>query len=1210
MKKFLPILCAILLVTGFTRLNAQGGNDCAAAMANPITLPFTGTGSTCNATNNFNNLAVSCIPSYYTSGPDWLYYFCATQTGQVTINLTNLNPTYPYSSISVYSGCPTAANCIAGGTQSVTGSQGLTFNVTNNQCYFIMIDNWPTPNCFTYNISISYVQPPPIQPSCTNIDFELGNFNGWYGTSGTISCGPVNAPYPNYNQQTIGLPSPQHMITSGAGTDPCGGFPLVAPGGNFSVRLGDGQTTGYGGGTIEQTFNVSAANANFTYQYAVVVQDAGAGHANWEQPFFKVEMWDCNNNVINCGNYLVVGGPNIPNFFNNGPCGALVYYRPWTTVNVDLSAYIGSCVRIKFTSGDCCYGGHYGYAYIDASCVPMQVSGNDSICVGQTTTLSAPPGSGSYSWNTGATTQNITVSPTTTTVYTVTMSSIANPNCLTVITDTVFVFPSPFPAFTPNLNQSCSGGTVNFTNNTTGATSYTWNFGDGSPLSNQQNPTHNYIPGNYTVTLTATNGQCTQTTTQVVNITGGAVTTIYYITSICTTNTTSMTNITSGGSMNWSWNFGEPSSGPNNVSNLQNPTHTYASAGTFTVTLISWGSNPACGDTIQLQVVVHPLPTPAFIATSVCVGQTTTFTDQSTISGGNITTWSWNFGDPNSGPNNLSNLQNPTHVFTAAGNYNVILTVTSNQGCQNTINLPVTVFPLPVAAFNATNVCQNNPMAFTDQSVGANAWSWNFGDNSPLNTSQNPSHTYAQPGNYTVVLTVTGQGNCTATSSMTVTVFPGPTSLFSATTVCVGQPTSFTDQSSISTGNITNWSWNFGDGSPVNTTQNPSHTYQNPGNYTVTLTVTSNNGCTHTSTVSVTVNPLPTPLFTNTSVCLNAPTAFTDQSTINPGTITSWGWNFGDPNSGPANTSTQQNPTHTFTAPGNYNVTLVVTSAAGCVNTISQQVVVNPLPQSLFTADDTDGCAPHCVNFSDLSTVSSGSVTGWFWDFGDGGTSTAQNPNHCYTNPGSYTVSLTVTTNSGCTHTLVIPSYIDVYPNPTALFSASPNPTSVVNTTVYFTDLSLGNPVTWLWDFGDGSPTDNTQHPSHTYPNDNTGVHTYTVTLTITNQYGCSSTYQLQVVINPEFTFFAPNCVTPNGDGINDFFFTYGIGWKEYKLMIFDRWGDLIWWTEDKNKGWDARVLNGRSGDKVQEDVYVWKVILTDVFDKRHTFIGHVSVIR
>ncbi|MEW6470418.1 MAG: PKD domain-containing protein [Bacteroidota bacterium] len=1208
MKK-LPIFSALFFtVLSLSAFAGRGGDTKQAAINNPILLPFSEQGSLCGANNDVDNIRSNGISTIYMSGRDWIYYFTAPESGEMNISLTNMYPIDPNSSLSVWENDIAEGKCIGSATHVSYAATGLMVNVTKGQSYFILVDNWPSPDCYDYTIGARYTQPSVVMAPCTNVDFESGNFTGWTGTQGSVTCGPVNAPTPNYVPGVAGLPSPQHTIMTGTGLDPCGGFPVVCPGGNVSVRMGNGQVSGNGAAQMQQTFTVSTTNSVFTYWYAAVVQDAY--HLSNEQPFFRAEVLDQNGNPIPCGQYLVVGGPNIPGFSLSTTCGFQdVYYRPWTPVNVDLSAYIGQNITVRFTVGDCCYGGHYGYAYVDASCAPMQIMGNDTICFGSSTTLSAPAGSAQYLWSTGATTQNITVSPTTMTMYTCTLTSVINSQCQTVLQDTVWVIPSPTAAFTPTGGGACGGGTFTFTNSTTGAVSYTWNFGDGSPLDNQQSPTHTYTsPGTYTVTLIASGGgACADTVQQVVTINSN-VTAQFQSTTVCLNNPTVFTDLSQGGPGNWNWNFGEPSSGPNNVSTLQNPSHTYSSPGTYTVTLIVSDPNNNCWDTTQVQVVVNPLPVAQFVATSVCIGNTTVFTDQSTISGGSITQWNWNFGDPNSGPNNISTLQNPSHTFTAAGNYSVILTVTSNNGCQSTITLPVTVYPNPVAAFTATTVCQNTPTGFNDISTGAISWAWNFGDPSsgPANTSalQNPTHSYTSAGTFTATLIVTGQGGCQDTTSVQVTVNPLPQSNFSATTVCVGLTTAFTDLSTVSSGTITQWSWNYGDGSPVGTVQNPAHQYMNAGTYTVTLTVTSSNGCTGSFQLPVTVNPLPNPGFTSTTVCVGGSTQFTDMSTIASGTITQWAWYFGDNTA-----SALQNPSHTYTSAGTYTVSLITTSAAGCVDSISLQITVNPLPVVAFTADDTNGCVTHCVNFTDQSTVTSGTITQWFWDFGDGSTSTQQHPSHCYSVPGTYDITLTVTTSNGCSQTYTNYAYIIAYPLPTAEFNADPWVTTVVDPTIQFTDLSQSNIVSWYWTFGDGFD-DSLQNPSHVYPNDNTGVHTYTVTLTVTNIYGCTDDVSHDVIINPEFTFFAPNCVTANGDGINDFFFTYGIGWKEYKLFIYDRWGNKIFWTDDMNKGWDARVMGGPSGDIVQEDTYVWKVYITDVFDKKHQYVGHVSVIK
>lgn len=227
---------------------------------------------------------------------------------------------------------------------------------------------------------------PTPQQACTNIDFESGNLNGWFSSTGYN---------PLYNAlgccQNLGG---AQLVTSGPGLDICGGFPIVAPGGNFSLRLGNNGTGGIAD-RLEQTFNVTAANANFTYRYAVVFQDPG--HNLAEQPKFEIEMLDSNGVQIPCTYYNVAAGQNIPGFINSTNC-ANVVYKPWTNVSVDLTSFIGQNVTIRFTTYDCSLGGHYAYAYIDGSCIDFNINQTGILCQGSTVQLNAPLGFAAYNW--------------------------------------------------------------------------------------------------------------------------------------------------------------------------------------------------------------------------------------------------------------------------------------------------------------------------------------------------------------------------------------------------------------------------------------------------------------------------------------------------------------------------------------------------------------------------------------------------------------------------------------------------------------------------------------------------------------------------------------------------------------------------------------------------------------------------------------------
>jgi len=202
-----------------------------------------------------------------------------------------------------------------------------------------------------------------------------------------------------------------------------------------------------------------------------------------------------------------------------------------------------------------------------------------------------------------------------------------------------------------------------------------------------------------------------------------------------------------------------------------------------------------------------------------------------------------------------------------------------------------------------------------------------------------------------------------------------------------------------------------------------------------------------------------------------------------------------------------------------------------------------------MSVNDTDACGSLCVQFA---CALSGTYQ---WNFGDGNNSIQQNPSHCYTVPGDYNVSLTVTDANGCSGTATNLNWIHVYPQPAAAFSADPIVTTIMSPTVSFTDLSSGASA-WTWTFGDALGGSTQQHPTYTYAD--TGY--YQVMLITTNQYGCADTAYLGIDINDDFTFYAPNSFTPNGDGKNDTWSPYGIGIDagDYRLLIYDRWGNLI----------------------------------------------------
>lgn len=840
-----------------------------------------------------------------------------------------------------------------------------------------------------------------------------------------------------------------------------------------------------------------------------------------------------------------------------------------------------------------------------APTMTVSISGPPLLCYGQTTTLTATTSGGmapfNYLWTGGQTGPVYSNVPAGT--YSVTVTA---PGAGCVATASIVVSSPPAIALSySSVPTSCglnNGAAAVTANGGTGAFSYSWTPGaiNGPTASNQ-------APGSYTVAVSDANNCPAQI---VANISVGSVlpTANFSVTSACLNNANTFTDLSSGNGDvlgSWQWNFGEPGSGASNTSTLQNPGHTYSTAGTFTATLIV-STTKGCSDTLQIPVVVHPLPIVNFSWTSPC-GAPTVFTNTATISSGTINNWTWNFDDLASGSANISLQVNPTHVYTAPGVYQVLLTATSDQGCQGSLVQPVTVPGVPQAAFTFGNGCRNAPIQFTDASQisfgSLSAWSWDFGDGTTASNVQHPAHTYTANGTYSVTLIVTSAAGCKDTVILPVTIQQAATAGFSAPAVCLNAPTSFTNITTLAFGSITSCSWNFGDFSSGSSNMNPVHCYSVAGTFNVTLNVLTSDGCTASITEQVTVHPNPVADFTAQDVCLNSPTVFNDASTISSGSIQSWQWGFGDGSP----VITISNPSYLYQQPATYMVTLVVTSSYNCVDTASRPVNIHPLPQPAFAVTNSVVCLGSCTQFNDQSTVVNDSIVVWRWNFGDGsndGMST--NPVHCYAETGNYAVTLTVETAGGCSAKVTYPNFVQVFPVPKADFTFNPSPVTIFNPEVNFVDQSQ-TAWAWHWDFGD--PNDPTasqlQHPSHTYAD--TG--SYSITLVVENIYRCRDTSVRTLRIDPEFTFYIPNAFTPGTSfGTNDQFGAVGGYIKEFEMRIFDRWGNMIYYSKDINEKWDGKVKD--TATPAQEDVYVYKVELYDVGGELHRYSGVINLIR
>ncbi len=591
---------------------------------------------------------------------------------------------------------------------------------------------------------------------------------------------------------------------------------------------------------------------------------------------------------------------------------------------------------------------------------------------------------------------------------------------------------------------------------------------------------------------------------------------------------------------------------------------------TYTIT-ISIG----CGQQFQDTVILNNTGTLNVVKNSTQSTCATPGTASVTVTGGTAPyTYLWSTGATTS---NIGGL--------GAGNYCV--TINDNKGCQDSVCFIITGAPLPTITITATKdtICLGSSSNL--QAAGAVTYSWLPTIGLSCNTCSNPA---ANP-NVTTTYTVTGtDGNgCSNKDSITITVEPQPivTVTPKNDTVCAGGNVTLIASGAIS------YSWGP---SATLSCSNCDTTVATPlTTTTYTVTGTSAFGCISTANATVTIAEPPTISVSATkySVCTGGSAQLLASAT---NTTSPFVWQPGNM-TGPIITVT---PTVT--------TTYTVTATSGCgIATATITVNVNNLPSPAFSADINSGCAPLCLQFRDKSTSSSGGISQWKWTFGNGDSANSRNPIYCYPKTGNYNVTLTIVSDSGCSATLDVLKYITVYNRPTAAFTMSPQPTTILQSTIQFTDQSSDDYgiVYWIWNFGEkGDTTSYLRNPAHTYSD--TGD--YCPSLVVMNQHGCVDTVTNCLVIDPIYTLYIPDAFTPNGNGINEVFMAKGNDIKTFEMYIFDRWGMQLFHSTDINNGWDGTAKAGSS--VCQEDTYVYLINATDHKNIKHTYLGKVNLIK
>ena len=711
-------------------------------------------------------------------------------------------------------------------------------------------------------------------------------------------------------------------------------------------------------------------------------------------------------------------------------------------------------------------------------------------------------------------------------------------NYIDTILTTITISPNSTTSQFALSNINCSS-TITITNQSQNATNYNWNWGNGQTATGAQTNYTYPSPGNYTISLIAANGICTDTSFQTVTISAPTLAN-YTFTTDCSNSINVTNQSTNATSYVWNWGNGQSSNG--NVTS-----YTYPTSGTYNVSLIA--SNGSCIDTLTQQVIIPQ----GIVSTATLTPGCNLNLDISNFSTtATSILWDWGNGNQTSGPVT-------TYIYSAPGNYLVSL-ILATSTCNDTIVTNVTIASVVTSSFIVTTSC-NQQIALTNNSNNASNYTWNFG-NGQQSTSNLTSYTYPQPGTYSISL-ISQNSGCSDTTQQTITVAPSTVATFTATADC-NQGITISNQSQ----NATNYSWTWGDGNISN--NNPNYyQYLNSGNFTISM-IALNGVCSDTTTLNVQVDTMPVAQINYTMNTCRDSVQF---ESLNLSTSVIWNLDNGS-------TSTNNITTGYYNTSGNYTITLINTNLF-CADTTTTTITLPGDPNASTTY--TLGCD----GVLSVNPIQDPSWT-YQWNFGDGSNSSLVNPTHTYLTSGQYFLTLVVD-NGYCldssAQTLVYSSPI-TYSILSSLdscalraaFSLTPTPTDSV-----------------IWNFGDGNFS-NVSSPIH--------------------QYGISSNYLIQVIINPftvcsdtldyqiDFSnisslenLFLPNSFTPNGDLVNDLYRLDNNTCDNISILIYNRWGTLVHKSDDVTNPWNGKY----NGQDLPQGVY--KIVAKNRTSSKSGFI-------
>ncbi len=582
----------------------------------------------------------------------------------------------------------------------------------------------------------------------------------------------------------------------------------------------------------------------------------------------------------------------------------------------------------------------------------------------------------------------------------------------------------------------------------------------------------------------------------------------------------------------------------------------------------------------------------------LCIGESMDF-EQFSV---NATFFHWDFGVPGIA-SDTSNLPFPSYTFPEPGTYTVTLIANPGWPCADTSSTVYEVFSPVEPVLEVTGFdCSTGVPVFdfgTSETYAGGDFNWDFGNlasSGASNLAAPDGIGFPEIEDVEAELTVVLNG-CSGSGVLDWTPPPPPTAAIGAQEdFCTGFSLSFQNNSVGGASYI----WEFGEpgNDDVSFDAFPTWTYDGPGTYVVDLIALADFQCPDTTSAVFEVAWLLEPFFeTPDPECFQEHSFNFEAIGVNdPGATYQWNYSPG--------TAIQDAGAFlqglSYPEPGVYTVEVVVT-AEGCERDFESEVEVLFDPSVAFDGGPLSGCPPLPISFANYSQTET--VASYTWYFGDGGTSNAVEPSHVYTVPGEYTVTLEMSTAGFCVQDLATTqtAFIEVLPTPTAGFSITPSLVDILEPVVQVEDLSSGA-TQHYYNFGDGGSSN---EPNGTYIFQGAGV--FNVTQTVINEYGCTSTAQGEVGVNGTL-FYAPNSFTPDNDGINDVWIPTSTGLAAYMCQVYNRWGDVVFETDDPSVGWQGNVRGG--AHYAPDGVYLYEVYLEDQLRIPFTYSGRIQLLR